>query len=95
MRAVIWIGLIVGCSALSATASYLFTKPHYFELGRNYGSIDGRVDLLRRIDATLPGVRTCPEDQTGSEWREIVSVKADAMYVKPIDDSSVLVCRAR
>lgn len=95
MRRVIWCGLIVACSALSAVTAYYFSKSHYFELGKNYGGIDARVDLLRNIDAALPHVRVCAEGEYGGGWKEVLSVKADAMYIKPIDDTSVSICRAR
>lgn len=95
MRAVIWCGLIVACSALSGMAVHYVSKSHYFELGKNYGSIGARVDLLRDFDAALPRARVCAEGEHGGGWKEVLSVKADAMYIKPIDSTSVLICRAR
>ena len=44
MREVIWRGLIVTSSTLSATTAYYVTKPHYFDLEQNYGSIGARLD---------------------------------------------------
>lgn len=41
---VIWRGLIVTRSTLSATTAYYVTKPHYFDLEQNYGSIGARLD---------------------------------------------------
>ncbi len=95
MRRVIWCGLIVVFSALSAITVHHLSKSHYFELGKNYGSIGARVDLLRDFDAALPRVRVCAEGENGGGWKEVLSVKSDAMYVKPIDDTSVSICRAR
>ncbi len=95
MRGVIWCGLIFACSTFSAVTVYYVSKSHYFELGNNYGSIGARVDLLRKIDAVLPRVRVCAEGVQGGGWEEVLSVKADAMYIKPIDDTSVFICRAR
>jgi hypothetical protein len=95
MRRLIWCGVIVACSTLSAVLTYQFTKSHYFELGKDHGSIDARVDVLRDFDAVLPKVRMCPEGEHGDGWEEVLSVKADAMYIKPIDDTSISICRAR
>ena len=95
MRGIIWCSLIVACSGLSVVTSYYVSKSHYFELGKNYGGIGARVDLLRNIDAALPRVRVCAEGEHGGGWIEVLSVKADAMYIKPIDDTSVSICRAR
>jgi hypothetical protein len=95
MRRLIWCGLIVACSALSGMTVHYVSKSNYFDLGKNYGSISARVNLLRNIDAALPRVRICAEGEHGNGWREVLSVKADAMYIKPIDDTSVLICRAR
>jgi hypothetical protein len=95
MRGVIWCGLIVAFSAPSAMATHHVSKSHYFELGKNYGSIDARVDVLRDFDVALPRVRVCAEGEHGGGWKEVLSVKADAMYIKPIDDTSVSICRAR
>ncbi len=95
MRGVIWCGLIVAASAASAVAVHQVSKSHYFELGKSYGSVGARVAALREIDAVLPNVRICSEGEHGGGWKEVLSVKAEAMYIKPIDDTSVLICRAR
>ena len=95
MRGVIWCGLIVAAGVASAVAVHQVSKVHYFELGKNYGSIGARVAALQEFDAVLPRVRVCAEGEHGGGWKEVLSVKAEAMYIKPIDDTSVLVCRAR
>ncbi len=95
MRRMIWCSLIVMFSALSAITTHQLSKSHYFELGKNYGGIRARVDVLRDFDTVLPGVRVCAEGEHGGGWKEVLSVKSDAMYMKPIDNTSVTICRAR
>jgi hypothetical protein len=94
MRAVIWCGLIVACSALSAMTVHYVSKSYYYEFGKSHGSIDARADSLQNFYAALPRVRVCTERERGSGWKEVLSVKAEAIYIKPIDDTSVLICRA-
>lgn len=81
---VIWRGLIVTRSTLSATTAYYVTKPHYFDLEQNYGSIGARLDALRDIDAALARVSVCAAGEHGAGRKEVLSVKAEAMYIKPM-----------
>jgi hypothetical protein len=95
MRAVTWCGLTLALCVITAIGTHHVSKSHYFALGRIDGSIDARVDLLREIDSSLPRVRVCAMGEQGGGWKEVLSVKAGAMYIRPIDDSSVTICRAR
>jgi hypothetical protein len=95
MRKLIWCGLILASSTLCGSIVHYVSKTHYVELGKNYGSIDERINLLREIDSTLPNVHFCPDGKDGGGWKKILSVKADAVYIKSISDTSVVICRAR
>jgi hypothetical protein len=94
MRAVIWCGLIVASSALSGMTVHYVSKSYYYDFGKSHGSIDARADALKKIYAALPRIRVCTEREHGSGWKEVLSVKAEAIYIKPINDASVLICRA-
>ncbi len=96
MRAVIWCGLIVASCALSGMTVHYVSKSYYYDFGKSHGSIDARADALKNIYAALPRIRVCTERERerGSGWKEVFSVKAEAIYIKQINDTSVLICRA-
>jgi hypothetical protein len=93
MRRLIWPASVVVASLISALAAHHFSKEHYLQLGKDLGSIDARIAMVKEIDAALPSVRTCTDGDYRSA-KEVVSVKSWAVFVKPIDGSSVAVCRA-
>lgn len=93
MRRMIWCILLAVTSLLSALVAHYFSKEHYLQLGRDQGSIDARIAVIREVDAVLPEARTCSADDYKSS-REIVAVKSWSVFVKPIEPSSVMVCRA-
>jgi hypothetical protein len=93
MRWLMWCGLVVTASVVSAFATHHFSRSHYLQLGKDNGSIDARVAVIREIDANLPRARVC-SDSEYKDWKEIVSVKSGAVYVKPTSATSVLICRA-
>lgn len=94
MRTVVWGGLVLASSVVSALVAHQLSRAHYLQLGMSYGSIDARVAVLREIEAALPGIRLCAESEY-KDWKEIVVVKSGAIYVSPVDGTTVLVCIAR
>ena len=93
MRWLVLCGSVVMSSVVSAFAVHHFSKSHYLQLGKDNGSIDARAAVIQQIDAALPGVAVC-SDSEYKDWKKIVSVKSGAVYVKPISDTSVSICRA-
>ena len=93
MRSLMWLSLLVMTGVVSALATHHVSQSHYLQLGKNSGSIDARVAVIRKIDAVLPRARTCSESEY-KDWKEIVSVKSGAVYVKPISDATVMICVA-
>ena len=93
MRWVIWSSSVIAAGLISAFATHHVSKEHYLRLGKDLGSIDARIAVVREVDAALPKVRACSDGDYRSA-KEIVSVKSWAVFVKPIDESSLAVCRA-
>jgi hypothetical protein len=94
MRWLMLLALTVVTATVTAVVTNYLCERHYLELGRNDGSIDARAAVILKMDALLPGARTCSESEY-KEWKEIVAVKSGAIYVSPVDGTTVLVCIAR
>jgi hypothetical protein len=94
MRQMIWLGSIVLASVGTALVTHYVSRSHYLERGASNGNIHARVAVIQAIDAVLPNASACTESEY-RDWKEIVAVKSWAVYVKPVDDKTVLICRAR
>jgi activator of 2-hydroxyglutaryl-CoA dehydratase len=88
-----WMMVCAMASVVSAMMAHHFSRSHYLLLGIDRGSIDARAAVMQQIDAALPGLAACSESDY-KNWKEIVSVKSGAVYVKQTIDTSVSICRA-
>ena len=82
MRSVIYgaVGLVAVIAAIVAT--HRFTKESYHAVGLNNGAIEARAEVLKRLRQIAAPVSFCSSEQLRA-GKEIVSVKAEAIYALP------------
>lgn len=85
----------IGLLALVAVSlvTYQHTKAAYYAVGRNDGSIEARVDMLKRL-AEIGGVIPVCTPEQQREGSSIVTVKAEAIYAVTKGPAIVSLCSA-
>jgi len=71
--------------------NYDRTRESYRAVGLNDGRIQQREETIRLLTRTLD-IPPCQDDPTG-KFVELVSVKADAIFMRKISESEVTFCR--
>lgn len=90
------IALVVGLLVLSAATvvTYQYTKAAYHAVGFNDGSIDSGVRAIERLAAVAGVIPECTNEQQ-REGKQIVSVKAEAIYAIAKSPGLITLCKAR
>jgi hypothetical protein len=93
MRTVIFIlfGLLVLAAAIVGT--YRYTKDSYHAVGLNDGAIEARADLMKRLRQIATPVPFCSSEQL-QRGKEVVSVKAEAIYAVAQGSATFSLCAA-
>jgi hypothetical protein len=86
---------IAGLTTITAVVvTYHATKESYLSVGFNNGVIDSKSRMIMQFSEIVGTIPRCTVVQQ-QEYKEVVSVKAEAIYAKAKGHDTISLCHAR
>jgi hypothetical protein len=88
------VGIAVLITLTAVVMTYHATKESYLSVGFNNGAIDSKSRMITQFSEIVGTIPTCTVAQQ-REYKEVVSVKAEAIYASATGHDTISLCHAR